>query len=235
MGRVVPKRLVRKLDLEIVLSRIEPHPSPKALLEQYTIAPNVAAELLYIASYTFDDVTDKTVADLGCGTGRLAIGAALLGAEEVVGVDIDRVATKKALENAEELGVKERTQWITADISVLRGKFDTVLQNPPFGVQRRKADRKFLEKALRIGERVYSLHKSGKETRRPIKQTRERPFSVPSTSPPPVLQRLIDRNGGQIKALYTMQTTIPHMFRFHRKRKHQFSVDLYVIEKKKRD
>lgn len=231
----MPKRLVRKLDLEIVLSRIEPHPSPKAHLEQYTIAPDVAAELLYIASYTFDDITDKTVADLGCGTGRLAIGAALLGAEETVGVDIDRVATKKALENAEKLGVKERTQWITADISVLRGNFNTVLQNPPYGVQRRKADRKFLEKALKIGEHVYSLHKSGKEIRKSIKDTRKHTLSASSTVPLPFLKRLIERHGGQIKAVYTMQMMIPRMFRFHRKQKHRFLVDLYVIEKKKLD
>jgi len=80
------KRLVRKLDLEIALSKIEPHPSPKAYLEQYTIPPEVAAELLYIAAYTYDDIIDKTIADLGCGTGRLAIGSALLGAKETIGV-----------------------------------------------------------------------------------------------------------------------------------------------------
>lgn len=151
MGRTMQKRLVRKLDLEIALSRIEPHPSPKAHLEQYTITPEVAAELLYIAAYANDDVIDKTIADLGCGTGRLAIGSILLGAEEAVGIDIDRTAVKAAHDNAEKMGVKEKTQWIIADVAALHGAFDTVLQNPPFGVQKRKADRRFLEKALEVG------------------------------------------------------------------------------------
>ena len=35
-----------------------------------------------------------------------------------------------------------------------------MLQNPPFGVQKRGADRKFLKKALTTADTVYSLHKS---------------------------------------------------------------------------
>ena len=35
------------------------------------------------------DIEGKTVCDLGCGTGVLAIGAALLGADRVKGVDSD--------------------------------------------------------------------------------------------------------------------------------------------------
>ena len=154
------KRLVRKLDLEIALSKIGPHPSPKAVLEQYTIPPKAASELLYTAAYIHDDIADKTVVDLGCGTGTLAIGSALLGARETVGVDIDRIAVRIAKKRANILGVGATTQWIIADVATIRGSFDTVLQNPPFGVQKRKADRRFLRKALEIGKRVYSLHKS---------------------------------------------------------------------------
>jgi len=72
------------------------------------------------------------------------------------------MAIRMARNNAEKMGMREKTQWILADIGVMRGAFDTVLQNPPFGVQRKGADRKFLEKSLELGDRVYSLHKSGK-------------------------------------------------------------------------
>ena len=226
------KRLVRKLDLEIALSKVKPHPSPKAYLEQYIITPEVAAEILYLATYTYDDIIDKTIVDLGCGTGRLAIGGALLGAMETVGVDIDKVATKIALENAKTLDVKKKTQWITADITMIQGNFDTVLQNPPFGVQKRKADRKFLEKALEIGKHVYSLHKNTKENREFIKKLREHGTRFIPVSPSPFLKRLIERYSGKIKAVYTMPMTIPHMFDFHRKQRHRFLVDLYVVEKK---
>ena len=90
------KRLVRKLDLERFISEIEPHPAPKAHLEQYTIPADLAAEILYIAAYVYNGIVEKTVVDLGCGTGRLALGAAFLGAREVIGVDIDKTAVSVA-------------------------------------------------------------------------------------------------------------------------------------------
>src|SRR3990170_8711063 len=147
MGEPAQKRLVRKLELERFLSQIKPHPSPKASLEQYTVSEAVAATVLYVAAYANDDIVGKTVVDLGCGTGRLALAAAYLGAQYVVGVDIDKTAMKIAYEAAEEAGLKAKVQWVVGDIGAVKGRFGTVLQNPPFGVQRRTADRKFLEKA----------------------------------------------------------------------------------------
>jgi ribosomal protein L11 methyltransferase len=44
----------------------------------------------------------KEVLDMGCGSGILGIGAALLGAEHIDAVDIDMVATRIAEENAEK-------------------------------------------------------------------------------------------------------------------------------------
>jgi putative methylase len=230
MGGVMQKRLVRKLDLEIALEKIEPHPYPKAHLEQYTITPEVAAEILYIAAYTNNDITDKTILDLGCGTGRLAIGAILLGAKEAVGIDIDKSAVKAAYNGAKKLGVKERTHWVVADIAALCGTFDTVLQNPPFGVQKRKADRRFLEKALEVGKHIYSLHKSNKEKLEAVKDLRKRDSYSASAAPSPFLEKFIAEHGGKVTAVYSMLMTIPRIFRFHTKRRHKFLVDLYVIE-----
>ena len=45
---------------------------------------------------------DKNVLDMGCGSGILGIGAALLGAKHIDAVDIDMVATRIAGENAEK-------------------------------------------------------------------------------------------------------------------------------------
>ena len=207
------KRLVRKLDLEKAIAEIQPHPLPKAYFEQYTIPPDVAAEILYIATYVYDDIAEKTIVDLGCGTGRLAIGAALLGAKETLGVDIDQMAVRTAKKNAEKLKVDKKTNWIIADIEALRGRFDTVLQNPPFGVQRRGADRRFIEKALEISHRVYSLHKSGEGNREFIK-------------------RFIELHGGKVTGIFPLEMNIPKMFEFHTKRKHSLKVDLYLIEGK---
>ena len=207
------KRLVRKLDLEKAISEVKPHPKPRAYLEQYTIPPEAAAKILYIAAYTYDDIINKTIVDLGCGTGRLAIGAVLVGAKEAFGVDIDRVTIRTAQNNAKKTGVREKTHWILADIDVMRGSFDTVLQNPPFGVQRKGADRKFLEKSIELGHRVYSLHKSGNSSREFIK-------------------RFIQKRGGKVTGVFPMEVEIPRLFKFHTKRKHRVKTDLYQIEGK---
>ena len=50
-------------------------------------------------------------------------------------------------EICKNLNLKKITNWITGDIEVIHGSFDTILQNPPFGVQKRKADRRFITKS----------------------------------------------------------------------------------------
>ncbi|MEM2975281.1 MAG: METTL5 family protein [Candidatus Bathyarchaeia archaeon] len=209
------KRLVRKRHLEMTLSKINPHPSPTASLEQYTIPPDVAAEMLRIAAYVYDDIINKTIADLGCGTGRLAIGALLLGAKKAVGIDIDKTAVKIAKENAKDMSLQKRVDWVVGDIEILQGHMDTVLQNPPFGVQKRRADRKFLKKALALANVTYSLHKGG---------TRNRLF----------LKKFIEECGGKVTGVFNLKMSIPRMFEFHKKKSHVFQVDLYRIEGEKK-
>jgi len=212
MGASAQKRLVRRIVLERVLLQVDPHPSPKAILEQYTVPVDVASEMLFLAAYVHDDVTGKTVADLGCGTGRLIVGAALLDAEKGVGIDIDRLAIRKAKQSAKSLNLDRRLSWIIGDINTLRGEFDTVLQNPPFGVQRRAADRRFILKALELAPIIYSIHKGGESNRAFIK-------------------RFIEANGGKVTSVFQMKLNIPRMFEFHTKRKHEVNVDLYRIER----
>jgi len=107
--------------------------------------------------------------------------------------------------------LKDRLSWVVGDIGVLHGKFDTTLQNPPFGVQRRTADRRFLLKALELASRVYSLHKGGEANRAFIK-------------------RFIESNGGKVTSIFQMKFNIPRMFKFHTERKHEVDVNLYRIE-----
>jgi len=226
------KRLVRKLDLERLLAQAKPHPSPNPALEQYMTPTDVAATMLYLAAYTYNDIVGKTVLDLGCGTGRLALGAAYLGAEQVVGVDLDKASVKMALEASQQTGLRSKTQWVAADINTVRGGFDTVLQNPPFGVQRRNADRRFLEKALEVGNMVYSLHKSTHDSETFRRRLGHSKGDVVPVSPSPFLARFIEDHGGVIVAVYAVLMSIPHMFSFHAERRHEFVADLYVIEGK---
>jgi putative methylase len=231
MGKTAQKRLIRKLDLERFLSQIEPHPSPQARLEQYTVSEAIAATVLYLAAYTNDDIIGKTVLDLGCGTGRLALAASYLGAQCVVGVDIDKMAINTASENSEKAGLETNVSWVVGDISAITGSFDTVLQNPPFGVQRRAADRKFLEKALEVGNVVYSLHNHPHRDKQLIKRLKANPGSLLQVAPSPFIKKFVENKHGVVKTVYAMLMTIPRMFDFHTKTKHDFVVDLYLIKR----
>jgi putative methylase len=231
MGEPAQKRLIRKLDLELFLSQIKPHPSPQASLEQYTVSEAVAATMLYLAAYTHNDIIGKTVLDLGCGTGRLALAASFLGAQLVVGVDIDKAAIKIASENSEKAGLKANVQWVVGDINAISGRFDAVLQNPPFGVQKRAADRKFLEKALEVGRMVYSLHKHPRTDRQLIKKLKANTGSLLQVSPSPFIKKFVEDHNGMVEAVYAVLMTIPRMFDFHTKTKHDFVIDLYLIKR----
>jgi len=224
------KRIIRKLDLEMLLSRVEPHPNPKPDIEQYTIPADVAAAMLHLAAYTNGDIVGKSVLDLGCGTGRLALGAAFLGAKSVVGVDVDIMAIKKAFENALKIGLEKKVNWLASDVDVVRGNFDTVVQNPPYGIQTARADRKFLEKALEVGKTIYSLHKSQRKSVVLHRMLKASSQGFVAVTPDRFLERFIEKRGRKIKEVYAMIMSIPHMFSFHTKRKHEFIVDLYVID-----
>ncbi len=70
------------------------------------------------------------VLDIGCGSGILAIGSALLGASKAVGVDIDKTAVKVAIENAKLNNVTNLTEFIVGDLTDrISDKFDVVCAN----------------------------------------------------------------------------------------------------------
>jgi putative methylase len=165
---------MRLHELERMLSRIPQHPAPKVELEQYVTPAEVAAPLLFEA-WTLGDVDGKSVVDLGAGTGMLAIGASLLGADEVVAVEIDASAAAAGREAAASAGA--RVTFVEADVRSWSGRADTVVMNPPFGAQVENADRAFLDAAFATAHVVYSLHNA--KTREFVERyAAERAFSV---------------------------------------------------------
>lgn len=77
-------------------------------------------------------ITAETdVLDVGCGSGILSIAALLLGARSAVGVDIDALAVKMAVENGELNGfVPPRYVMRQGDlVEQIKGQFDLVVAN----------------------------------------------------------------------------------------------------------
>ena len=72
-----------------------------------------------------------TVLDIGCGSGILSVAALLLGAEKAVGVDIDALAVKTAIENGEANGFKEPEYTILQGnlTDKVSGKYNRAFQN----------------------------------------------------------------------------------------------------------
>ncbi len=72
----------------------------------------------------------ETVLDVGCGSGILSIAALLLDAKQAVGVDIDELAVKTAIENAQANQVADRFTGICGDLTdKVHGKFQVVCAN----------------------------------------------------------------------------------------------------------
>lgn len=196
---------MKKKELERALQRVTPHTRPRPDLEQYSTPATIAADMLYTA-HTFGDVEGREVVDLGCGGGILSIGAALLGAERVTGIDVDPNAIDDARRNVEEAGVK--VELLNMDIRDADLKADTVIMNPPFGAQRRNADRPFLETALRIAPRAYSLHNAR------------------------TLDFLVGMIGAMDATIFfhkSYKFEIPHLFEFHDRKKKDIEVVLLCI------
>ncbi len=154
---------MKKKELAILLEQVEDISEPEVAEEQYSTPATVASELLFFA-FMRGDIANRVVYDLGCGNGILGIGAKLLGALKVVGIDIDEKVIEVAQSNSNRLGVE--LDYKISDVQELEGEADTVVMNPPFGAQRinTHADRIFLEKALELAPVVYSILNAGSES-----------------------------------------------------------------------
>jgi len=197
----------KKRQLEMALQKLRPLTSRSPRLEQYPTPADIAADLLWEA-LAAGDIEGKDVIDLGCGNGILAIGAMLLGAHHAVGIDIDPEAIKVAEQAAADTGVN--VEFFEADVATAKGSFDTALMNPPFGAQTKHADRPFIEKALQVAHRTYSLHNDGTEA---------------------FVEKLVSSLGGVSLPVKRYKFEIPYAFEFHRKATESVSVVLLRFER----
>jgi len=152
--------------LAVELSRLASFKDASTNLEQYSTESNVAAELIWDAN-NFNLIKDKTIVDLGAGTGILGIGCLLMGAKHVIFVEKDSKAIqilKTNLKHIETLyEITGTYEIIHTDIVMFNKSADVVIQNPPFGTKTKNIDAVFLEKALFLAPTVITMHKTTTE------------------------------------------------------------------------
>ena len=75
------------------------------------------------------DLNDKSILDMGSGTGILSIVASKNGAKQVVGIDIDEWAFQNSIDNA-KLNNTENISFLHGDIKLIENQdFDIILAN----------------------------------------------------------------------------------------------------------
>lgn len=199
-------------ELAVILSKLKVFKNPKIELEQYPTDSEVAANVLWQAMLT-GDIEDRTIADLGCGTGILGIGALLLGASKVYFIDKDKEALAVLEENFESFEFdKDSYEIHLSDISEFGIGVDTIIENPPFGARKknRNADRAFLLSAFNLSERIYSFH-----------MTESKSF----------LSTFAKENGYDVRSLIDFDFPIKQQQSFHKQKIKRIAVTAFFFTK----
>lgn len=203
--------MASKRALERRLADLASFADPQVELEQYPTPAELAANLLHLADLQGD--LDRTVIDLGSGTGLLALGAALRAPPRVVGLERDPAAIETARENERTLAPAVDVDWIVSDATRPPLSLDdaTVVMNPPFGAQRgrRHADRAFLGAAADLGVVSYSIHNAD-----------SRDF----------VEAFAADNGGTVTHAFEATLELDRQFAFHARDRAELTVEVYRIE-----
>ncbi len=186
---------------------------PDVSLEQYRTPPELAAHLVHTADLQ-GDVEDRTVLDLGCGTGMLALGAALRGPTHVVGLDVDPAPLRTARDNERKVATATDVEWVRADAtraSLCPDGETTVVMNPPFGAQsgNEHADRAFLATTAEIADVSYSIHNAGSDE---------------------FVESFAADNGGEVTHAFRAEFDLPHQYDHHTEARRTIDAEVFRIE-----
>ena len=202
--------MLSKSQIAIHLSKLKLFAAPKAHAEQYAMDSEIAAEVMHFA-LLHHDIEGKVIADLGCGTGILGIAALLAGAQKVYFVDKDNEALQICKINLTEYP-EQSYETVHTDIQQFTRTGDVVLQNPPFGVQKRHADRPFLIQAMKIAPVVYTFHKQESAS---------------------FIARLAAERGFIVTHILPFDIPLKATQRFHTKKIHRVRIACWRLEKQK--
>ena len=144
----------------MVLSSLPTHPCEDIELEQYSTSGDIAASWLAQIAAFGDLSTDSSIADLGAGNGILGIGAALWGVSQVILVEVDEQACSVAFQSIKQAGVSNSVKILSkrVDDSLDLSGIDLVISNPPWGTQKAKSDRPFLDAIIHSNAISHLMH-----------------------------------------------------------------------------
>lgn len=186
--------------------------NPSAPLEQYHTPPDLAAHIVHTADL-HGDIEERTVVDLGSGTGMLALGAALRGPERIVGVEVDPAPLSTARENERRVAARADIAWIRGDATraPLTVHDATVLMNPPFGAQdgSEHADREFLASAAELAAVSYSVHNAGSQE---------------------FVESFAADNGGEVTHAFAAEFDLPRQFDHHTDETRAVDAEVFRVE-----
>jgi release factor glutamine methyltransferase len=133
------RRFIHFLSYRFVLSRRSVH-TIRAAGFQLKVPPTVFHPRFFLSSEYFAefldglDLTGKNVADVGAGSGILALAAARARADHVLALDINPNAALSAMENARANGFGDRIDSACMDLLEAlppQPLFDVILSSPP--------------------------------------------------------------------------------------------------------
>ncbi len=108
---------------------------PKVKFE-IIIEPNMAfgtghheTTLLMLEAILANDMLDKTILDMGCGTGILGILASMKGAQKITAIDIDEWSYKGAFENAQINNIQNMVVKMGDALLLRDEKYDIIFAN----------------------------------------------------------------------------------------------------------
>lgn len=165
---------MRVRHLAMSLSKLLPHPCEDVDLEQYSTDGNVASKFISSIISFGDLSSDSVVGDLGAGNGILGIGSLKVGAERCIFLEIDKKACEILKQNLVLNNLSESSSIINEylDSNTNFPKVDLIVCNPPWGRQKEKADRPFLDLIIENGTTSHLMHSAHATHIRPFFESR---------------------------------------------------------------
>lgn len=200
-----------KRALEQRLADVSGFRDPSVALEQYPTPAALAAHVLHLADLQ-GDLAGRRVADLGTGTGMLALGAATRDPDSVLAIERDRDPLTVARENEQRVAPDVGVDWLLGDATrPPLSRVDTVVMNPPFGAQRgqKHADRAFLSTAADLAAVSYSIHNAGSKA---------------------FVESFAEDEGGTVTHAFAAEFDVEKQFEFHTSECETLDVEVFRVE-----